>query len=195
MSPPLFPAELSRCGEQLRPRRACDSNAIAARPTAFGRRLRPWQPSSRTQCSSRLGLPSPQFRISCPARPIPLFRGPTRAPRARPRPPANGIDGTSLLLQRHRWNIAVAGRGRRGGPGPPGARLAGRVRLTGHTGPGTAGADTAPGYRRDSLLTKGSCQGKPNLPRHYVRCLVRLIGVDRVADRVPDRPHSPDPPR
>jgi hypothetical protein len=40
------------------------------------------------------------------------------------------------------------------------------VRLTGHTGPGTAGADTAPGYRRDSLLTEGSGQGKRNLPRH-----------------------------
>jgi hypothetical protein len=40
------------------------------------------------------------------------------------------------------------------------------VRLTGHTGPGAAGPDTAPGYRRDSLLTEGSCQGKRNLLRH-----------------------------
>jgi hypothetical protein len=107
----------------------------------------------------------------CPARssashvPHAPFPSPA-APPARPRPPANGIDGTSLLPQRHRWNIAVAGRGEAGRPRAAGAKLAGRVRLTGHTGPGTAGADTAPGYRRDSLLTEGSCQGKRNLPRH-----------------------------
>jgi hypothetical protein len=56
--------------------------------------------------------------------------------------------------------------GRRGGPGPPGARLAGRVRLAGHPGRATAGAGTAPGCRRGSLLTEGSCRGKRHLPRH-----------------------------
>ena len=42
---------------------------------------------------------------------------PARSPPTRP---ANGIDGTSLLLQRHRWNIVAVCRGERGGPGPPG---------------------------------------------------------------------------
>jgi hypothetical protein len=42
-----------------------------------------------------------------PRPPVRLFRGPARALAARPHLPANGIDGTLLLLQRHRWNMGV----------------------------------------------------------------------------------------
>jgi hypothetical protein len=100
-------------------------------------------------------------------------------PRARPRDRHRAAPACT----RQRWNIAAAPaasmehcccfpeeegwpRGRRSEAG--GARAA-----DGAHGPGppqgwtphraTAGVDTAPGYRRDSLLTEGSGQGKRNL--------------------------------
>jgi hypothetical protein len=76
------------------------------------------------------------------------------------------INGTSLSL-------AGGGGAARG----PRARLAGRVRLTGHTGPGTAGADTAPGYRRDSRHR--SAAGAARLAQVFWH-------LESVADRPPD---------
>jgi hypothetical protein len=110
-----------------------------------------------------------QAGFAPPAVPHLMSRTP-RSPLPRPHPPARARPQTASMEHRccpsdiDGTSLSLAG-GRRDRPGPPGARLAGRVRLTGHTGPGVAGPDTAPGYRRDSLLTEGSCQGKPNLPR------------------------------
>ena len=73
---------------------------------------------SSIQCCGRLGLPRPQFRISCPARPVPLFRGPARA--------------LATRCIRHRWNIAAA----------PAASMEHRCRL-----PGEGGAAPGPPAR------------------------------------------------
>ena len=102
--------------------------------------------------AAQLGCRNRRRASHAPHAPFPS----SAAPSARSSPAAYGSDGTLLLPQRHRWNIAVVCRGRRGGPGPPGRgwrggpgppgrgwrggpKLAGRVRLTGR--PGVAGGE------------------------------------------------------
>ena len=116
------------------------------------------------------GVPSAAAGWVCPARSsashAPHAPFPSSAdPPARSPPAAYGINGTSLPFQRHQWNIAAVCRGRQGGPEPPGARLAGRVRLTRHTaGPPQARtphrpADPTASRRRAAAEANEICRG------------------------------------
>ena len=140
-------------------------------------------------------LPSAAAGWVCPARSsashAPHAPFPSSAdPPARSPPAAYGINGTSLPFQRHQWNIAAVCRGRQGGPEPPGARLAGRVRLTRHTaGPPQARtphrpADPTASRRRAAAEANEICRGTSSLGN--LRALTILALGGNQLTEVPD---------
>jgi hypothetical protein len=154
---------------------------------------------------ARAPLPRPRPCASSAAPPGRLIRGPARAPHPRPRPCARRPPAPAC--KRHRWNIAAAPAASMehrcclprevGRPGAAGGEAGGARAADGHTGRATAGADTAPGCRRDSLLTEGSGRDKRNLPRHqviwprrpapgrHVRSGVLEVGPVKLVERFP----------